>query len=305
MKNFSSPDELDLFLRGAGRASLLTREEETQLSEVFQAGRRAQKKLLQGLLSQEERRLLLEQQEAGAKARERFLLANLRLVVTLSRRYLWSSLSQMDLIQEGVIGLMKALEKFDPERGFKFSTYASWWINQSMARAIQVTGEGIRIPVYKIEQRNHLRQLQRTLPLRGEESLALAMGISITKLRELQELPYVGESLDEPLKHSEENSESLGVDFLEDENSERSEDLLYQKEISERLSELLSEIPERDRALLLGRYGPEDLSLQDLGEALTPELGLEAITRERVRQILMKRLRELRSLCLKQGLSSS
>lgn len=256
--------DLKSYMAQARRHPLLTREEEVELARIIQKGKPNSKEV-----------------EA---ARNRFISSNLRLVVSIARRYTHSPLSLADLVQEGNIGLIRALEKFDPERGFKFSTYASWWVRQSMARAT-FQADPIRLPVYKAEIRNRVR---RALGKLGEnasdEAVAAEAGVSLQELRGVQNLPTLGASLDVPMM---DDGDKSYLDRIPDEDAEDAEVSVILADLAGKLEVLFEEFSERDRLLFDLRYGDEPHSLEDIGKIV-------GLTRERVRQIIERGKEKLR-----------
>lgn len=278
-------DDIKTYLDSAKQIKLLTREEEITLSRVVLVGIKAKAMLEQGDPAGVERRALLAEVHAGEKARERFLSANLRLVVSIAGKYRWSPLGFADLVQEGNIGLIRALEKFDPERGFKFSTYASWWVRQAMTRASQMA-DAIRLPVYQVDKMYRLRRaskLHRDSEVLSEEVLALA-GLTFEEARKVRSLPHVGQSLDDP---SGTESDSLFGDFVADEKHVDAETCAIVDQLQGRMSELFDGLSERDKIIFEMRFGEESASLEEIGIVV-------GLTRERVRQIMLHRMKELR-----------
>ncbi len=314
-------DPVRMYLHEIGRTALLTGEEEVTLATAIIAGKQALQQLKSDELDPEARELLELVRQRGINAEQRLAQANLRLVVSVAKRYVGRGMSFLDLIQEGNIGLLRAVDKFDPTLGFKFSTYATWWIRQAISRAIADQARTIRIPVHMVESINRQIRIQRRLMQElGREPTPEEVAIEMDYLppedrRAIEEAQALGQTLDpvltrrlqiaaakvrrvmriaqEPMSletpvGSEENS-SLG-DFIEDDSLPGPADQANRHLLKEQMSEILSGLSERERKVLEMRFGLKDGNARTL-EEVGQEFG---VTRERIRQIEAKALRKLR-----------
>ncbi len=285
-------DSVRLYLQEIGETDLLTMQEEVWLAKRMERGKIAAERLRTGQYSPEEKAALEADKLDGEQARTHLIQANLRLVVSVAKKYVGRGLSFLDLIQEGNIGLMKATDKFDYTRGYKFSTYATWWIRQAITRAISDQSRTIRLPVHVGETINRVRKtghrLQQILerePTR--EEIARAMDISDDKVRQVLDVSRHPVSLEAPV--GQEGDAFLG-DFIEDDSMPQPLELASQQLLKSQISEALAKLTERERKIIVLRFGLEDGRFRTL-EEVGREFG---ITRERIRQIEAKALRKLR-----------
>ncbi|ACZ38645.1 RNA polymerase sigma factor RpoD [Sphaerobacter thermophilus] len=289
----SVSDSVRLYLQEIGETSLLTMEEEVWLAKRMERGKIAEERLANGdYASEAERAELLADKEDGEKARAHLIQANLRLVVSVAKKYVGRGLSFLDLIQEGNIGLMKATDKFDYKRGFKFSTYATWWIRQAITRAISDQSRTIRLPVHVGETINRVKKTSQRLQQIFEreptfEEVARAMDIPEEKVRQVLDASRHPVSLEAPV--GQEGDAFLG-DFIEDDTMPPPLELASQELLKHQISDALSKLTERERRIIILRFGLEDGQFRTL-EEVGREFG---ITRERIRQIEAKALRKLR-----------
>ncbi len=287
-------DTVEIYLKEMSRVPLLTMEEECALAQRIQRGREAQAELakLTGRGQTSRRRELEAIVEDGRLAREHIIKANTRLVVSIAKRYIGHGVPFLDLIQEGNLGLMKAVEKFEHQRGFRFSTYATWWIRQTITRAIADQGRTIRLPVHMTDRIRLLKRtshrLEQTLgrpPTVNE--LATELNLPTDKVQWMLQVARVPLSLETPVG-DEEDSE-LGM-FVEDQISPSPTQVVYQTMLRERVEEVLSTLSPREARILRLRFGLDDnhpYTLEEVGAKF-------GLTRERIRQIEGKALRRLR-----------
>ena len=265
-KDLTINDPVRMYLKEIGQIKLLTTEEELELAD----------------------RIIEGDEEAKAILAE----SNLRLVVSIAKRYVGRGMLFLDVIQEGNIGLMKAVEKFDVEKGFKFSTYATWWIRQAITRAIADQARTIRVPVHMVETINKLARVERQLTLElnrepSDEELASKMKLPVEKIREIYKIRQEPVSLETPI--GEEDDSHLG-DFIPDETNMSPEDFAINELLKDEISDVLLTLTEREEKVIRLRFGLEDgrpRTLEEVGQ-------LFGVTRERIRQIEAKALRKLR-----------
>ncbi len=253
------------------------------------------------LTPEQERELAMRMRQGDFQARQQMIQHNLRLVVNIAKHYVNRGLTLLDLIEEGNLGLMHALDKFEPERGFRFSTYATWWIRQNIERAIMNQSRTIRLPVHVIKELNLFLRAQRHLEMHGvtdagPEQIAHLTGRPVEEVRRVLQLNDRVASLDAPLEIDP--SLSIG-EAIADENSELPEQMLQHAEVEHYVQEWLEELPEKHRWVIERRFG---LGGQDVAtlEELAEHLG---VTRERVRQIQLEALQALRRILRRRGLS--
>ncbi|AUD62480.1 RNA polymerase sigma factor RpoD [Tenericutes bacterium MO-XQ] len=291
-------DPVRMYLKEIGQIPLLTHELETKYAVQVSNGRYAKEQLeeyQQGILDLEEQDVeeLKETIRIAAEAKNKLVEANYRLVVSIAKRYVGRGLLFLDLIQEGNMGLMRAVDKFDYEKGFKFSTYATWWIRQAITRAVADQARTIRIPVHMVETINKMIRIQRQLiqDLGRDpsiEEIAEKMGITPEKVQNIQRIAKEPISLEAHV--GEEEDSSLG-DFISDPNALTPHEYMLQEMVKQTLDEVLETLTDREEKVLRLRYG-----LFDGKNHTLEEVGREfGVTRERIRQIEAKALRKLRS----------
>ncbi len=290
-------DPVRMYLKEIGKVPLLTAAEEIDLAMKIEAGVEATEKLEADdageiELDRRERRRLGRIEQMGLDAKQQLIEANLRLVVSIAKRYVGRGMLFLDLIQEGNLGLIRAVEKFDYKKGFKFSTYATWWIRQAITRAIADQARTIRIPVHMVETINKLVRIQRQLlQEKGREptpeEIGEQMGLSAERVREIQKISQEPVSLETPI--GEEEGSQLG-DFIEDDSAVVPPDAASFSMLQELLGKVLDGLAERERKVISLRFGLEDGHQRTL-EEVGREFG---VTRERIRQIESKTLAKLR-----------
>ena len=286
-------EALPLYLHEIGRVPLLTAAAEVELARAIEAGEVARRALNDGApRSDEARRALEDDVSLGEEARRRLVEANLRLVVSVARRYLNRGIPLGDLIQEGNIGLMRAVEKFDYHRGFKFSTYATWWIRQAVSRALADHSRTIRIPVHMVETIN--KYVRATSALQQEfgreptlEEIGAAMEAPVDRVREIVRILPQPISIDTSVGDEQ---EAMLSDFIEDEDAPDMDEAASKVLLKLQVEGVLNSLSPRERRVVELRFGLEGDRLYTLSE-IGEELG---VTRERIRQIESKALRKLR-----------
>ncbi|NLS75739.1 MAG: sigma-70 family RNA polymerase sigma factor [Chloroflexi bacterium] len=287
-----SDDTISLYLGEMGRVPLLKPEEERDLAQKIQRGQIAQRKLSDNGQDPDEVARLAEDINRADEARAHLIKANTRLVISIAKRYMGQGVPFPDLIQEGNLGLIRAVEKFDYRRGFKFSTYATWWIRQAVTRSLAEQGRLIRLPVHMGEK---IRRLQRTARQMEQEEgrrptmteLAEAVGLKPRKVKLLLRMAQRPTSLEKPVGEDE---DSVFGDFLPDEDAESPSDSAYQQLLSDSLEDILNTLSPREARILRLRFGLQDgrsYTLREVGEKF-------GLTRERIRQIERDALRRLR-----------
>jgi len=294
LENIETQDLVGLYLKEATRVPLLSREEEAALAKRIERGRKARRKLAKGGGSKKKRSKLLEQIEDSRQAREHLLSANSRLVVSVAKKHIGRGVPFLDLIQEGNIGLMRATKKFDYRRGYKFSTYATWWIQQSILRAIANHSRTIRLPAYMGDKIGELSRTQQQLKQQlgrdpTADELAEVLQVSPDKVEKIIKVARRPLSLETPT--NAEGDSELG-DFIEDQQTPLPEEAATEKMLSENISELLMMLPPREEQVLQLRYGLMDgrpYTLREVGDKM-------GVTRERIRQIETQALRRLRRI---------
>ena len=272
-------DPVRMYLKELGRVPLLSADEEILLAQQIEAGAKDDASY--------------KEMKAGEKAKQKLIDANLRLVVSIAKRYVGRGMLFLDLIQEGNLGLIKAVDKFDYTKGYKFSTYATWWIRQAITRAIADQARTIRIPVHMVETINKLIRISRQLlqdkgrePL--PEEIAEGMGISVERVREIQKIAQEPVSLETPI--GEEEDSHLG-DFIEDQDAIAPDDAASYILLKEQIEDVFSCLTDREQQVLVLRFGLKDgkpRTLEEVGQHFN-------VTRERIRQIEGKALTKLRN----------
>ncbi len=295
-----SSDSVKLYLKEIGRVPLLTGEDEVDLAKMIEAGTQAAERLADleasgaiDAMDRGERRGLEIAVRRGEAAKSELTQANLRLVVSIAKRYVGRGMMLLDLIQEGNIGLMRAVEKFDYTKGFKFSTYATWWIRQSITRSIADQARTIRIPVHMFEAINKVHRVQREMVQVLErdptvEELADRVDMTPARVREILRISQDPLSLDMPM--GEEDDSNLG-DFIEDSEVEEPAEMAAKVMLTAAVLDALDQLTDREKAVVRMRFGLEDgqtHTLEEVGRTF-------GVTRERIRQIESKTLMKLRN----------
>ena len=302
VNNFSIDDPVRMYLKEIGKVPLLSPDEEIALAQALSAGNYAAEKIAEMdaareagetyEISAEEEAALRKDFKAGEKAKQKLAEANLRLVVSIAKRYVGRGMLFLDLIQEGNLGLIKAVEKFDYTKGFKFSTYATWWIRQAITRAIADQARTIRIPVHMVETINKVIRVSRQLLQElghdpSPNEIAAEMSMPVEKVREILKIAQEPVSLETPI--GEEEDSHLG-DFIPDEGASEPSEAASFTLLKEQLMDVLSTLTPREEKVLKLRFGIEDgrtRTLEEVGKEFN-------VTRERIRQIEAKALRKLR-----------
>ncbi len=293
LSGIAADDTISLYLKEMARVPLLAPAEEILLAKTLEKGRKAQKKLQKNHYNGDEEALKLRRYiREGDKARDHLIKANTRLVVSIAKKYMGQGVPFSDLIQEGNLGLIKAVEKFDYRRGYKFSTYATWWIRQAITRALADQGRTIRVPVHMSDRIRKLHQISRQLEqVWGRkptpEELAEHMELEPSKVRWMLRVSRHPVSLERPV--GEEEDSELG-NFIEDEDAPTPPDAAYHRLLQEKLEDVLSTLTPREARILRLRFGLQNgrsYTLEEVGKKF-------GLTRERIRQIEGQALRKLR-----------
>ncbi|HVM15170.1 MAG TPA: sigma-70 family RNA polymerase sigma factor [Egibacteraceae bacterium] len=286
-------DHVQLYLREMARTALLTAEEEVDLAKRYEAGLEAERLLgVGGRVAAKRKRELNRVDGDGKRAKERLVQANLRLVVSVAKRYQGQGLPLLDLIQEGNLGLLRAVEKFDYRRGYKFSTYATWWIRQAVGRGVADKGRTIRLPVHMMERVRRALSMQRDLAEQygrepSLEELAAELGEEVELVEELLTYARTPTSLETPV--GEDGDAELG-DFIEDRNADDPLEVAAKGLARKELLDVVAGLPDRERTILELRFGlldGEARTLDDVGRYF-------GLTRERIRQLEARALSKLR-----------
>jgi len=288
-------DSVKIYLKEIGQVALLSSEDEKKCAIQIVEGKQAKEALERDDLTDDERESYQAVVKIGQRARKKLAEANLRLVVSIAKKFVNKGMQFLDLIQEGNMGLMKAVDKFDYTKGFKFSTYATWWIKQSITRAIADQARTIRIPVHMVETINKAGRVSRQLlqELGREptpEEIAEKMGVPVEKINEIQKISQDTVSLEKPIGEEE---DSKMIDFIEDNDTPSPSALSEQSMLTDKLNEVLATLTPRENEVIRRRYGLDDgkpKTLEEVGREFN-------VTRERIRQIEAKALRKLRHPC--------
>ncbi len=294
----TGPDAVRMYLNEIGQVDLLNADDEKRLGRAIKDGLEADAQLKRGIgtLGVRDRRALQRTVTEGVKAKEHMVRANLRLVVSIARRYDRKELQLADLIQEGNIGLMHAADKYDYEKGFKFSTYATWWIRQSMTRAMADQGRNIRIPGHMMEIVNRVHRAERELAAELErdptpDEVALRTQMTVEKLLDVMQLALSTTSLDAPVG-SDSDDLTVGDTIASGDATNDPSESTERRQLGEAVERTLSDLPERDQDIVsmrfgIGKYVGQPHTLEDVAKKMN-------VTRERVRQIEQKTLARLR-----------
>jgi RNA polymerase primary sigma factor len=292
LSGISSDDSIGLYLKEMARVPLLTTQEEIRLAKLLEKGQTAQRRLRKDGHDPSERRELEQAVAEGQAAREHLIKANTRLVVSIAKKYMGRGVPFLDLIQEGNLGLMKAVEKFDYQRGYRFSTYATWWIRQTITRAIADQGRTIRVPVHMSDRIRRLYKTARRLEQEQgrkptPEEIAEELELEPRKVRWMLKVSWRPLSLEKPI--GEEEDSELG-NFIEDDNTPTPTQSAYEHLLKEKMEQVLATLTPREARILRLRFGLQDgrsYTLEEVGQKF-------GLTRERIRQIEGKALRRLR-----------
>ena len=295
--SFNIDDPVRMYLKEIGKVPLLTADEEVELASAMSAGNLAKDRISEAeengeVIAEDEMAELNSLMSKGEKSKQKLAEANLRLVVSIAKRYVGRGMLFLDLIQEGNLGLIKAVEKFDYTKGYKFSTYATWWIRQAITRAIADQARTIRIPVHMVETINKVIRVSRQLLQElghdpSPEEISEEMGMPVDKVREILKIAQEPVSLETPI--GEEEDSHLG-DFIPDEGASEPSEAASFTLLKEQLVDVLSTLTPREEKVLKLRFGIEDgrtRTLEEVGKEFN-------VTRERIRQIEAKALRKLR-----------
>ena len=294
----TGPDAVRMYLNEIGQVDLLTADDEKRLGRAIKDGLDADTQLKRGIntLGVRDRRALQRVVTEGIKAKDHMVRANLRLVVSIARRYDRKELQLADLIQEGNIGLMHAADKYDYEKGFKFSTYATWWIRQSMTRAMADQGRNIRIPGHMMEIVNRVHRAERELAAELErdptpDEVAVRTQMSVEKLLDVMQLALSTTSLDAPVG-TDSDDLTVGDTIASGDATNDPSESTERRQLGEAVERTLSDLPERDQDIVsmrfgIGKYEGQPHTLEDVANKMN-------VTRERVRQIEQKTLARLR-----------
>ena len=292
LAGIKADDTVSVYFREVGTIPLLTADEEVQLAQRIEMGRAAREELATSEISSARRAELLEMITDGRAARDHLITANSRLVISVAKKYMKASVTFLDLIQEGNIGLMRAIKKFDYRRGFKFSTYATWWIRQAITRAIDDQSRTIRIPVHMNDRIRRMNRAKNKLIQKNDreptpEELAEVLNVPLEKVLYMQKIARRPLSIH--MNTGEDDDAEIG-DFIENKDSPAPEEQASISNMKEQINAVLEGLPEREVRVLRFRFGlsgEKPYTLHEIGEKM-------GVTRERVRQIAMQGLQRLR-----------
>jgi len=292
LAGIKADDTVSVYFREVGTIPLLTADEEVQLAQRIEMGRAAREELATSEVSSDRRAELLEMITDGRAARDHLITANSRLVISVAKKYMKASVTFLDLIQEGNIGLMRAIKKFDYRRGFKFSTYATWWIRQAITRAIDDQSRTIRIPVHMNDRIRRMNRAKNKLIQKNDreptpEELAEVLNVPLEKVLYMQKIARRPLSIH--MNTGEDDDAEIG-DFIENKDSPAPEEQASISNMKEQINAVLEGLPEREVRVLRFRFGlsgEKPYTLHEIGEKM-------GVTRERVRQIAMQGLQRLR-----------